>query len=388
MLRTRGIAQGLHSPLVGRVTRDPFNSAPHHFLLTEGTPDVDVLGFGAVLSTTLAVPASLRMPIVYGIMSLHHLEEGDLVSLDTSGSINTQYRVNSQHNFLLATERCNSNCLMCSQPPKDRDDVPYLMHIHRQLLPLIPKSCPELGITGGEPTLLGEQFFELLALCKEHLPTTELHCLTNGRTFANRRFAERLGELELTQLMLGIPLYADHYQLHDYIVQASGAFDQTVRGLHNLAYANQRVEIRIVLHKLSVPRLVKLAHFIYKNLPFVEHVTFMGLENTGYTPHNIEKLWIDPADYVEELTEAVEFLAAFRIHVSIYNHQLCILPPSLWQFARQSISDWKNIYLDACSGCTVQSQCGGFFASCGNRHSQYIKPITIQHSIESSLVLN
>jgi hypothetical protein len=40
--------------------------------------------------------------------------------------------------------------------------------------------------------------------------------------------------------------------------------------------------------------LTRLAKYIYKNLPFVEHVTFMGLEFIGYTPHNIDKLWIDP----------------------------------------------------------------------------------------------
>ncbi|TGE22694.1 His-Xaa-Ser system radical SAM maturase HxsC [Hymenobacter metallicola] len=377
MLRTRGKALHITSPVVGKVTRDPSNASSQHFLITGeyATSPAHVSAFGAVLSTALEAPSRWAIPTVYGALSLDHLQEGDIVSLDASGSINTQYRVHSTQNFLLATERCNSNCLMCSQPPKDRDDVPYLMDIHRQLLPLIPKDCPELGVTGGEPTLLGENFFELLSLCDEHLPETELHCLTNGRTFALRSFAERLGELALPQLMLGIPLYADHYHLHDYIVQAPGAFDQTVRGLHNLANVNQRIEIRIVLHKLSVPRLVKLAHFIYKNLPFVEHVTFMGLENTGYTPHNIDKLWIDPVDYMEELLEAVEFLAAFRMHVSIYNHQLCILPPALWQFSRQSISDWKNIYLDACQGCTLKTACGGFFASCGSRHSRFIAPL-------------
>jgi len=32
-------------------------------------------------------------------------------------------RPDSRHNVLVATERCNSNCLMCSQPPQDRDDA-------------------------------------------------------------------------------------------------------------------------------------------------------------------------------------------------------------------------------------------------------------------------
>lgn len=173
--------------------------------------------------------------------------------------------------------------------------------------------------------------------------------------------------------MLGIPLYADYYQLHDYIVQSKNAFYQTVQGLYHLASNGQRIEIRVVLHKPSIPRLVKLAKYIYKNLPFVEHIAFMGLENQGYTPHNIEQLWIDPVDYMNELTEAVLFLSERGLNVSIYNMQLCLMPKQLWSFSKKSISDWKNIYLDECGPCILKEMCGGLFASCQSMHSRHIR---------------
>lgn len=362
---------------MGTITHNPMATGPKNILVSPSSKLAAIApgSFLALVTDVLDFPANVQGPLLTSVLFSEQLAEGDVVSIDPNGLIVRQYQVNSNQNFLLATERCNSNCLMCSQPPKDKNDVPYLMNLYRQVIPQIPANCPELGITGGEPTLLGDDFFELLALCKAHLPTTELHCLTNGRTFAWKSFAERLGKMELPQLMLGIPLYADSYTLHDYIVQASGAFNQTVQGLHNLALYNQRVEIRIVLHQLSIPRLVKLVRFIYRNFPFVEHIALMGLENTGYTPHNIDKLWIDPAEYVAELTEAVEFLATHKMHVSIYNHQLCLLPEVLWPFARRSISDWKNVYLPACDSCAVKEICGGFFASCTTAHSQFIKPI-------------
>jgi His-Xaa-Ser system radical SAM maturase HxsC len=377
MLRIRGKAHQLSLPLVGTITYDRALSGPTRFLVLENPQEAIPLGdeYGAVLTSALQVPEDVVAPCIYNLLLSTELDEGDVVSLDASGLITRQYRVNSHQNFLLATERCNSNCLMCSQPPKDRDDTGYLMELYRQVIPLIPVNCIELGITGGEPTLLGDALFELLGLCKQHLPETQLHCLTNGRTFAWKGFAERLGALKMPQLMLGIPLYADHYQLHDYIVQAPGAFDQTLRGLHHLAAAGQRIEIRVVVHQLTVPRLVKLARFIYRNLPFVEHITFMGLENTGYTPYNRDKLWIDPVDYMDELGEAVEFLDSHHMHVSIYNHQLCLLPEGIWRFARRSISDWKNIYLAECEGCAVKDQCGGLFASCATMHSQHIHAV-------------
>jgi His-Xaa-Ser system radical SAM maturase HxsC len=376
MLRLRGTAHHFNQPLVGTVTRQPGGEGRHQFLVVDaGDPYPASYAYGAVLTASPSLPAAWTGPGLTHLLNLDQLAEGDVVSLQPTGQLIRQYQVDSAQNFLLATERCNSNCLMCSQPPKDRDDTGYLLSLYRQVIPLIPVTCPELGITGGEPTLLGDGFFELLSLCKQHLPATELHCLTNGRSFAWREFTERLGELSVPQLMLGIPLYADHAPLHDYVVQAKGAFDQTVRGLHELAAVGQRVEIRVVLHQLTVPRLGKLARFIYRNFPFVEHITFMGLENTGYTPHNRDKLWLDPVDYMEELTETVEFLTAHRLHVSIYNHQLCLLPERLWEFARRSISDWKNIYLPTCAGCAVREQCGGFFTSSLTLHSQYIQAV-------------
>jgi His-Xaa-Ser system radical SAM maturase HxsC len=283
LLKTRGIPHKINEPIVGRITRNHFSQEPNQILISENE-----LFYGnsykAILTNLDVTKQKINLPSVYGVQTFDHLIDGDIVVINSDGIINTLYRINSHQNFLLATERCNSNCLMCSQPPRDRNDIPFLFSIYQQLIPLIPKDCYEIGITGGEPTLLGELFFELLRLIKTELPNTEVHCLTNGRTFAWNNMANRLGEMNFNRLMLGIPLYSDFYQNHDYIVQAKNAFNQTMQGLYNLAAHNQRIEIRIVLHKQSIPRLTKLARYIYKNLPFVEHIAFMGLEYQGYIP--------------------------------------------------------------------------------------------------------
>jgi hypothetical protein len=132
--------------------------------------------------------------------------------------------------------------------------------------------------------------------------------------------------------------------------QKPRAFDQTVQRLHQLARYEQPVEIRVVVHALTVPRLKHLSEYIYRNLPFAAHVMFMGLELAGFTRPNLNQLWIDPYDQ-NELSAAVEYLAVWGMNVSIYNHQLYVLPQSLWRFARRSISDWKNIYLEPCQRC-------------------------------------
>ena len=377
LLKTKGTAYNVNSLLVGRITRDPLKSGDYQVLIIEDEQNNDLAGFSAILTTKAYAPLTNGLPCVFGIVALDHLEEDDVVYLGEDGNVKTLYRVSSFHNTILATERCNSNCLMCSQPPKDKNDVPRLYEIYSRAIPLIPKDCFELTISGGEPTLMGGLFFKLIEQITNELPGTELHILTNGRIFAWEKWAERLAQVNNPRMMLGIPVYADYYQVHDYIVQAKDAFNQTLLGLHNLARYGQRVEIRVVLHKQSIPRLTRLAKYIYKNLPFAEHVTFMGLEYTGYTPHNIEKLWIDPYDYRDELAESVEFLAGQGMHVSIYNATLCTLPENLWKYARKSISDWKNDYLPVCGECDKLNDCGGLFTWNLKKYSDHIRPIKI-----------
>jgi His-Xaa-Ser system radical SAM maturase HxsC len=376
ILRTKGKSINIENHLVGKVSRDISSVNTNTILLIDdGNYDVYKKGsYLAVLTTKKELKSVDFDKVIYNIPSLDHLEDGDIVWISSDGNINTLYRVNSNQNTLLATERCNSNCLMCSQPPRDRNDIPLLYEINHQLIRLIPKDCPELGISGGEPTLMGDLFFRMLRDIKIELPNTEIHVLTNGRTFAWDKVAAKMLDVNNDRVMFGIPLYSDFYQQHDFIVQAENAFYQTILGIHNLERYGQRVEIRIVLHKQSIPRLLKLAKYIYKNLPFVEHIAFMGLEYIGYTPFNIDKLWIDPYEYRTELTDSVLYLAEKGMNVSIYNTPLCVLPENTWEYARKSISDWKNDYLPECKGCSKLNDCGGFFRWNLKKHSDYIKP--------------
>lgn len=303
-----------------------------------------------------------------------YLSDGDVVRLDRErNSIRVLFRAASPHNSILVTEQCNHYCLMCSQPPKNIDDSWILDEIEA-LIPLIPKETAEIGFTGGEPTLLGDRFLKILHLAKSYLPRTAIHTLSNGRTFSDFAFAQRYAEIDHPDMMVGIPLYADDPTLHDYIVQAEGAFDESLRGILNLKRLNQKVEIRVVLHKQSVPRLKQLCEFLGRNLLFVDHVALMGMEMMGFARANLDALWIDPFEYRDTLSEAVGILSAYGLNVSIYNHPLCLVKPDVLPFYQKSISDWKNEYVPECDGCLRKSECGGFFSS-GVRYG-YSKHIT------------
>jgi His-Xaa-Ser system radical SAM maturase HxsC len=382
-LTTHGAPFNLARPVVGRVARATVSSAESRksvILVAESLPSVeDVRGYRGVVTTLSLTSAErqavLAVPTIHATKQIAHLKTGDIVVMQPrSGLVRTLFRPDSSQNALLLTERCNSFCLMCSQPPIDRDDSD-LVEINLEAIRLMDPPPRSLGLTGGEPTLLGENLFRVFSELSARLPNTAIHMLTNGRRFARPDFTEAFIDVAPPRLTLGIPLYADNAPLHDYVVQAKHAFDQTMQGLHELARYAQPVEIRVVLHALTIPRLQSLVEFIYRNIPFAAHVALMGLEITGFTRANLRELWIDPFDYQDALTDAVEFLAVRGMSVSLYNHQLCVVPKRLWRFARQSISDWKNLYLDICASCAVREQCGGLFTSAGRQHSAHLCPV-------------
>lgn len=290
-----------------------------------------------------------------------YLDDGDVIALG-NGRLRSIFRAGSDHNSLLLTEQCNNYCLMCSQPPKRVDDR-WLLDEAMEAVRLMPRETESLGITGGEPTLFGDGFIDLLRHIKNWLPRASLHVLSNGRSFADEAFTRAYAAVGHPDLMVGIPVYSDDPARHDYVVQARGAFDETIRGVLNLKRYNQKVEIRVVLHKQTYEGLPRLAEFIARNLLFVNHVALMGLEMTGFTRANLDALWIDPVEYRTQLSEAVGILQSYGISVSVYNHPLCLVSRDVELCYVKSISDWKNEFAQECKPCTRKHECGGFFSS-------------------------
>lgn len=308
------------------------------------------------------------------VQQFQPISTGDILAIHPSGRVDTLFRADSLDNALFVTEQCNSHCLMCSQPPRSVDDLEHFLTQNVRAVRLMPPSTRILGITGGEPTLLGERLADLLAVCRASLPSAQIDILSNGRLLADRVLAARIGGVADDRMLFTIPLYADNSPRHDYIVQSRGAFVETIAGFYNLAEAGVRCEVRVVLHKASFERLPQIARFVQKNLPFVDQVAFMGLEMTGLARANEERLWIEPSDYMPLLEEAVDYLTDLGIPSSIYNLPRCLTPASLWPYLRFSISDWKREYVDACALCSERENCGGVFGT-SSRLSAQIRPL-------------
>ena len=360
----------IEEDVVGRITfrKKIFNRSKEIWVSKDASSPI--FGYAATITTNENIVSNGKPYCV--VNSIEGFNEGDAVVINKRGEIVFVYEIKSNHNAIMATERCNHRCIMCPQPPilQEKDKTPFNL----KLISLFDKSTQEIGITGGEPTLIGDNLFVLINHIKKELPKTAISILSNGVKFADKEYAMKLAKCKHHDLQIDIPLFSDIAEEHNRIVGAK-TFYKTVQGLYNLALFHQRIGLRIVIHKQTYRRLPQLADYIYHNFPFVAQVAFMQMETTGLAKENLDKLWIDPYDYNMELREAVLLLADRVIKPYIYNAQLCVLPDDIRYYAQQSISDWKDIYISECDGCMLRGQCAGFFESNRNIHSAHIKKV-------------
>ena len=154
---------------------------------------------------------------------LDHLSTGDIIRISPrSGNLWVMYRRDSGFNTMLLTERCNSYCVMCSQPPKPGDDS-YLVQSYLDAIPLMSTDTRELGITGGEPTLLGEGLLEIIRKCKKHFRPQPFTCCPMAACSTTYRSARAVAAIDHPDLIVGVPLYSDIPHRHDFVVQAEGS---------------------------------------------------------------------------------------------------------------------------------------------------------------------
>ena len=371
MKQIYGAAYNVSEDIVGRITFGNCNPfARSNEILVSDNVSKAAFGYSAIITTHPIVPGNTKPYVL--IDSIEDFHEGDVVVLNQKGEIIFVYEITSCHNAIMATERCNHRCIMCPQPPvlQEKDKTQFNL----KLISLMDKDTQEIGITGGEPTLIGDKLFILIGQIQKQLPKASISILSNGVKFADKEYAMKLAKCRHQDLQIDIPLFSDITEEHNRIVGAN-TFYKTVQGLYNLALFRQRIGLRIVVHKQTYKRLPQFADFIYHNFPFVSQVAFMQMETTGLAKENFDDLWIDPYDYNEQLREAVLLLADRGMKPYIYNAQLCVLPEDIRCYAQQSIPDWKDIYIPECEGCALKGQCAGFFESNRQAYSTHIRKI-------------
>jgi len=286
-----------------------------------------------------------------------------------------KFKKGSNDNALFVTSACSNRCIMCCQPPKYNDDSEQLFQKNLSVIASADIDTDYVCITGGEPTLIGDKLFVYMHSIWNRMPDAEIHLLTNGRRFADVEYLAAFVKNVKGNMVLGIPLHSDNPIDHDYIAGAEGSFYETMKGLHNFGLLGFNIELRVILLQQNHQRLPKITEFISLNLPFVNQVSIMGLEITGYAEKRFQEVWIDPMFCTYELTRAVAYLEQSRIQVRLFNIPLCLLPQQLWSYSCRSISSWKQTYFDVCERCKVKEQCCGMFST-SKRFSKFIHSLS------------
>jgi His-Xaa-Ser system radical SAM maturase HxsC len=366
MLSTTGSVQGITNPVIRKVC-----------VTTEKADVKDV--YHLTQSPNSRGVISLRNYSVDELVCFDtntlSIEDGDILLVEPNGLITKVYDTTSTMNSLFLTEECNCRCITCPQPPVKNDTMPW-GSFALKIVNLISDDPLWLGITGGEPTIKWDELISSLVSCSNHLPETSIQLLSNGITFSDYKKAYEL-KCSHEKIIVGIPLFSDVDELHNKSVGVRGAFWDTISGIHNLERLDIPIELRIVISKMNYTRLPQLAEFIYKHLPFVQYVAFMGLEPIGNAQKHIDTLWIPPKRYFEKLQNAVHLLHQRDVKSILFNLPLCNVPDSLHSISKKAITEWKVNYYSQCDDCDLKHNCGGVFQSAKPYMEKYIEALKL-----------
>ncbi|MEM5806791.1 MAG: radical SAM protein [Candidatus Aenigmatarchaeota archaeon] len=152
---------------------------------------------------------------------------------------------------------CNQNCRFCYTKQKDYDK--NTKQIKGEIDKICSKENPnEINFTGGEPTIR-KDIFELVAYTKEK-GIKEIRVTTNGRVFSYEKFTNKIVDSGLTGAIFSI--HTSNAELHDYLTQVKGSFEQTIKGLKNLREFSADIDVNVVINTKNYKNLPELVEFL------------------------------------------------------------------------------------------------------------------------------
>lgn len=308
--------------------------------------------------------------------ALQELKNGDVITIDDRGIIRVLYEATTGDATIYLTALCNSNCVMCPSFDQERmaenampDDWMY------EYVRLLPEGVKHIVITGGEPTLRTELFFDVLYGLADKFQTVDTLILTNGRSFSSKKIVDRFLAHCPEYTTIAIPIH--HYipSKHDAITRVPGSFRQTQMGIDHLLANGVAVEIRVVVSKLNCDHLTEIANYIVRNYLSTTVVNFIGLETRGNCAINFDNLFVPFEVVFSFLKPAIITLVEAGIDVGLYNFPLCWIDEGFRGICKRSITPSKIRYAQECDICALKSACGGFFSTTRALARPAVRPI-------------
>ncbi len=169
-----------------------------------------------------------------------------------SASLTAPYRMD-----LALTYRCNNDCSHCyNARPRN---FPELNEAdwHTIIDRCWKEGIPHLVFTGGEPTLRND-LTNLIRHAEKNGQITGIN--TNGRRLADKRYVEELKAAGLDHIQ--ITLESHRSEIHDHMVQAKNAWEETTEGIRNAVASGLFIMTNTTLLRSNAPYLEDMLHFL------------------------------------------------------------------------------------------------------------------------------
>ena len=299
---------------------------------------------------------------------------------------------------LALTYRCNDNCAHCyNARPRSFPELTTeeWKHILDQLWAL---GIPHVVFTGGEPTLR-QDLPELIAHAERNGQITGIN--TNGRLLADPALVRRLVDAGLDHVQ--VTLESHDPRIHDAMVGARGAWEQTVQGIRNVLSGDHRRlylmtnttlltdnaptlgEMLDFLAALGVPT-VGLNALIYsgrgltvgKGLPESQLHSLLETARQRTDAYEQKLVWYTPTQYCNfdpvQMELGVKGCSAARYNMCVepngdvlpcqsYYHSLgnLLRDPweSIWNHELALRLRTRSYAPEKCQGCSFLPECGG-----------------------------
>jgi MoaA/NifB/PqqE/SkfB family radical SAM enzyme len=268
---------------------------------------------------------------------------------------------------LRITEKCNNNCVFCSDHYKNNDrqmafdDIKKLVSENKDDDILI-----EIG--GAEPTLHPD-FFKIIEFANKN--TKLIHLTTNARIFCYKNLADRLPKMRIS---IKSSLHGHTPAIHDEITQTEGSFDQALEGFRNLAGNNIDIKVNVVINRKNIDHLKKIADLLKD--AGVKGIIFSGLILSGNG--DIDRRLVVGIDEIKKkLPKVLKYCADHEIYFFIEKLPVCIAPDFSKRFLLESDKS-SFIKLEICENCACKDSCMGFSKAFFLKNSKGIERLILK----------
>lgn len=243
---------------------------------------------------------------------------------------------------------CNNQCKFCMNdaPLKERK-FPSFKILEKELKDYYKKGYRAVGFLGGEPTIY-PKIIELVSLA-DRLGYKEIHIVSNGRKYSDKKFLEKLIKSGVTRFSVSI--HSHKAEIEDFLTSVKGGFREKIQGLRNLKYfqskgmIKDKIFLNTVVNKLNYRYLEEIILF-YEKMGFLDfRFNFVRPEGRAFS--NTKTIVPEYSKIMENVKKAIELAKGLKIQLSFEGIPFCLFSKIKINNFKDYIGEFKDAEVEA-----------------------------------------